>query len=89
MEDSDRAISAYENALRFNPYSVPAISAIAGVHRGMDRFGKAVEYFQRVLQVLPESGETWGAMGESAHGEKQGTKSALLTSLSRQATATS
>ncbi|CEH14207.1 FOG: TPR repeat [Ceraceosorus bombacis] len=63
MEDFDRAIAAYEAALRHNPYSVPAISAIAGVHRTMDHFEKAVEYFQRVLNIVPENGETWGAMG--------------------------
>lgn len=67
MEDFDRAIGAYESALRHNPYSVPAISAIAGVHRSLDRFSKAVDYFQRVLNIVPESGETWGAMGESEY----------------------
>ncbi|PWN53606.1 hypothetical protein IE53DRAFT_136811 [Violaceomyces palustris] len=63
MEDFDRALSAYESALRHNPYSVPAMSAIAGVHRTMDHFERAVEYFQRVLNIVPENGETWGAMG--------------------------
>lgn len=63
MEDFDRALTAYDSALRQNPYSVPAISAIASVHRSLDRFGKAVEFFQKVLQILPENGETWGAMG--------------------------
>jgi tetratricopeptide (TPR) repeat protein len=40
MEDYERAIAAYESALRHNPYSVPAMNAIAGVHRTMDRFEK-------------------------------------------------
>lgn len=40
MEDYERAIAAYESALRHHPYSVPAMSAIAGVHRTLDRFEK-------------------------------------------------
>lgn len=40
MEDYDRAIAAYESALRHNPYSIPAMSAIAGVYRTLDRFSK-------------------------------------------------
>ena len=40
MEDYERAIAAYESSLRHNPYSVPAMNAIAGVHRTMDRFEK-------------------------------------------------
>ncbi|SNX86681.1 probable TPR-containing protein Mql1 [Melanopsichium pennsylvanicum] len=63
MEDYDRALSAYEAALRHNPYSVPALSAIAGVHRTLDNFEKAVDYFQRVLNIVPENGDTWGSMG--------------------------
>ncbi|SPO31231.1 probable TPR-containing protein Mql1 [Ustilago trichophora] len=63
MEDYDRALSAYEAALRHNPYSVPALGAIAGVHRTLDNFEKAVDYFQRVLNIVPENGDTWGSMG--------------------------
>ncbi|EPQ27234.1 uncharacterized protein PFL1_05157 [Pseudozyma flocculosa PF-1] len=63
MEDFERALSAYESALRHNPYSVPALSAIAGVHRTLDNFEKAVDYFQRVLNIVPENGDTWGSMG--------------------------
>ncbi|GAC97727.1 hypothetical protein PHSY_005314 [Pseudozyma hubeiensis SY62] len=63
MEDYDRALSAYEAALRHDLYSVPALSAIAGVHRTLDNFEKAVDYFQRVLNIVPENGDTWGSMG--------------------------
>lgn len=45
MEDYDRAIAGYESALRHNPYSVPAMSAIAGVHRTLDRFEKVRFFF--------------------------------------------
>lgn len=65
MEDHDRAISAYEGALRHNPYSITTLNAIASLHRALDRFSKAIDYFQRVLNIQPENGETWGAMGES------------------------
>lgn len=44
MEDYERAIAAYESSLRHNPYSVPAMNAIAGVHRTMDRFEKVSDY---------------------------------------------
>ncbi len=40
MEDYDRAIAAIENALRHNPRSVQALSAIAGVYRSIDQFDK-------------------------------------------------
>ena len=63
MEDFERALSAYESALRHNPFSVPALNAIAGVHRTLDNFEKAVDYFQRVLNIVPENGDTWGSMG--------------------------
>lgn len=63
MDDSARALSAYDSALLHNPYSVPALSAMASVYRSLDHFDLAVEYFQRVLNIDRENGEVWGAMG--------------------------
>lgn len=63
MNDQDRALSAFENALRHNPSSVLGLNAVASIARGRDDFDKAIEYFQRILNANPENGEVWGSMG--------------------------
>ncbi|ODQ74569.1 hypothetical protein LIPSTDRAFT_81159 [Lipomyces starkeyi NRRL Y-11557] len=63
MGDHDRAMHAYEAALRHNPYSIPAMSAIANILRQKEQFARAVEYYQSILTFSQESGETWGALG--------------------------
>ncbi|WFD42785.1 glucose repression mediator protein [Malassezia psittaci] len=63
MEDYTRALSAYDSALLHNPYSVAALSAMATMYRTLDHFDLAVECFQRVLNITPDNGEVWGAMG--------------------------
>ncbi|KAG9098698.1 glucose repression mediator protein [Ceratobasidium sp. UAMH 11750] len=50
MNDLDRALAAYEHAIRHNPRS------IAGITR-------AVEHFQRVLSLQLENGDVWSALG--------------------------
>lgn len=64
MNDQDRALSAFENALRHNPSSVLGLNAVASIARGRDDFDKAIEYFQRILNANPENGEVWGSMGK-------------------------
>ncbi|KAJ2676819.1 glucose repression mediator protein [Coemansia spiralis] len=63
MNESERALAAYENALRHNPYSQAALSQIANIYRGREDFEKAVEYFQRIVNIDSANGETWGAIG--------------------------
>lgn len=63
MGDHDRAIHAFEAVLRHNPYSIPAMSAIANIFRSKEQFARAVEYYQSILGFSQESGETWGALG--------------------------
>ncbi|WFC98697.1 glucose repression mediator protein [Malassezia yamatoensis] len=63
MEDYTRALSAYDSALLHNPYSVAALSAMATMYRTLDHFDLAVECFQRVLNITPDNGKVWGAMG--------------------------
>lgn len=63
MGDLDNAISAYEQALRHNQVSIPAMSAIASVLRTREQFPKAVEYLQNILKLDPNSGESWGSLG--------------------------
>ncbi|KAI9368589.1 hypothetical protein BJX61DRAFT_537136 [Aspergillus egyptiacus] len=63
MGDLDGAMSAYEQALRHNQWSVPAMNAISCILRTKEQFPKAVEYLQNILKLDPTSGETWGSLG--------------------------
>ncbi|KAH8120724.1 hypothetical protein DFH11DRAFT_1500001 [Phellopilus nigrolimitatus] len=63
MGDLDRALSAYESALRHNPHSLPGLTQVAGIARIRENYSKAIEYFQRVLQFQQENGEVWSALG--------------------------
>ncbi|KAJ1765940.1 glucose repression mediator protein [Coemansia sp. RSA 2526] len=63
MGEHDRALAAYDNALRHNPYSQPALTQIANIHRSREEFDKAVEYFQRIINIDGTNGEIWGAIG--------------------------
>ncbi|ORE11518.1 TPR-like protein [Rhizopus microsporus var. microsporus] len=63
MSDWERAVNAYESALRHNPYSITALSHIASLCRGREQFGKAVEYFKRILALQENNGEAWSALG--------------------------
>ncbi|KAI8052687.1 hypothetical protein BDF21DRAFT_173334 [Thamnidium elegans] len=63
MTDYDKAMSCYESALRHNPYSVVALSQIASLCRGREQFGRAVDFFKRILAIQENNGETWAALG--------------------------
>ncbi|CAG8651441.1 17610_t:CDS:10 [Funneliformis caledonium] len=63
MQEYDRAMSAYESALRHNAYSIAALSGIAALCRGREQFPRAVDYFQRILNIDQTNGEIWGALG--------------------------
>ncbi|CAI2163681.1 11924_t:CDS:10 [Funneliformis geosporum] len=63
MQEYDRAMSAYESALRHNAYSIAALSGIAALCRGREQFPRAVDYFQRILNIDQANGEIWGALG--------------------------
>ncbi|KAL4793242.1 hypothetical protein BDV19DRAFT_366874 [Aspergillus venezuelensis] len=63
MGDLDGAMNAYEQALRHNQWSIPAMNAISCILRARDQFPKAIEYLQNILKLDPTSGETWGSMG--------------------------
>ncbi len=64
MQDQDRALAAFENALRHNPTSILGLNAVASIARSRDNFDKAIEYFQRILNIKQDNGEVWGSMGE-------------------------
>ena len=63
MTDYDKAMTCYESALRHNPYSVVALTQIASLCRGREQFGRAVDYFKRILAIQENNGETWAALG--------------------------
>lgn len=63
MGDFERAVAAYDTSLRHNPYSIPTLKAIANLYRGREMFSKAVDYYQSILQLNQQSGETWGSLG--------------------------
>ncbi|EIW86324.1 TPR-like protein, partial [Coniophora puteana RWD-64-598 SS2] len=63
MNDLEHAISAYENALRHNPMSLPGLTQVAGIARIKENYPKAIEYFQRVISMQEDNGEVWSALG--------------------------
>jgi glucose repression mediator protein len=64
MQDQDRALTAFEHALRHNPSSILGLNAVASIARSREDFNKAIEYFQRILNIKQDNGEVWGSMGE-------------------------
>lgn len=63
MNDQPRALQAFENALRHNPNSILGLNAVASLARNRDDFDKAIEYFQRILNIKQDNGDVWGSMG--------------------------
>jgi glucose repression mediator protein len=63
MGDLDRAMQAFEAALRMNPYSIPAMNSISCILRTKEQFPKAVEYLQSILNMDNTNGEIWGSLG--------------------------
>lgn len=63
MGDYDGAIHAFEQALRHNQWSIPAMSAISCILRSREHFQKAIEYLQNIIKLDPQSGDSWGSLG--------------------------
>ncbi|EGS23748.1 uncharacterized protein CTHT_0004500 [Thermochaetoides thermophila DSM 1495] len=63
MGNLDDAMGAYERALRHNPQSIPAMTAISCVLRTREEFQKAAEYLQAILRLDETNGEAWGNLG--------------------------
>jgi glucose repression mediator protein len=64
IPDLTEALHAYEHALRANPRSIPAMSAISTILRTQEHFPKAVEYLNQILKLDPANGDCWGSLGE-------------------------
>ncbi|KAF1808546.1 TPR-like protein [Eremomyces bilateralis CBS 781.70] len=59
----DDAIQSYQEVIRHNPYSVPAMIAISHILRSRDQFPQAVDVLRSILKLEPNSGEVWGSLG--------------------------
>jgi tetratricopeptide (TPR) repeat protein len=64
MQDYDGAMQCYEQALKFNQWSVPAMQGIACILRTKDAFPAAVEYLRTILKVDQTNGDVWGSLGK-------------------------
>lgn len=64
MQDYDGAMQCYEQALKFNQWSVPAMQGIACILRTKDAFPAAVEYLRTILKVDQANGDVWGSLGK-------------------------
>ncbi|KAI8355652.1 hypothetical protein EDC96DRAFT_516125 [Choanephora cucurbitarum] len=63
MNDQDKAIEAYQSALRHNPQSIPALTQMAGLFRAKEKFSEAVDYFKMILALQENNGEAWASLG--------------------------
>ena len=63
MGEYDRAITCFDAALKHSPYSIPVLSSIANIYRSKEMFGKAIEFYQTILNLDQDNGETWGSLG--------------------------
>ncbi|KAJ1340278.1 hypothetical protein BSLG_005104 [Batrachochytrium salamandrivorans] len=62
MMEPERAVLSYESALRHNPFSEQTLTLIAALCRSLEQYGKAADYFQRILKINEVNGEIWGAL---------------------------
>ena len=61
--DLDRAILAFDSALRHVPNNFEVIVKLANIYRLKDVFFKAAELYEQALNFNQENGETWGLLG--------------------------
>ena len=66
MGDADAAMQAYEQALRINQWSIPAMQSISCILRTKEQFPHAVDYLKTILTVDKMNGEVWGNLGMSS-----------------------
>jgi glucose repression mediator protein len=60
----DGAISAYEQAIKHNSWSVPAMQSISSILRARDQFSQAVDYLKNILKIDVNNGDVWGSLGK-------------------------
>lgn len=62
LSETDRAIHAYESALRHNPYSSSALLRLAGLFKLKERYSQAADCYQRLLNIESQNGEYWSSL---------------------------
>lgn len=63
MDDFDKAVFAFNASLRYNPYNIATLKAIANIYRSKEKFAKAVEFYKSILNLNQNSGDIWGCLG--------------------------
>lgn len=63
MNDQERALQAYEAALRHNPNSEQTLMILAEMYKELEKYQRAAEFFSRILKHNEVNGEIWGALG--------------------------
>jgi hypothetical protein len=53
MGDLEHAATAYENALRHNPMSIPGLTQVAGIARIKENYPMVRSFFSSLLQLKP------------------------------------
>jgi general transcriptional corepressor CYC8 len=64
QNDQDGALYSYEQVLRHNQYSVPAMLAISHILRSRDQFAPAIDYLRHITKIDSTNGDVWGSLGE-------------------------
>lgn len=81
LGEMNEAMAAYEQALRHNPQSIPALNASSSILRSREDFPKAAEYLHTIVKLDSQNGEAWGSLGTMKLNTGLESKvSALLTS---------
>lgn len=78
MNNGNDAISAYENALRHNRYSVHAMLAIANILRGRDQFAPAIDYLRAITKFEERNGDVWASLGITPNSRRLPLRSLLI-----------
>lgn len=62
MSESERAVYAYESAIRHNPYSIPALQRLGHFYLQQERYTQASECFQRLINLDNHHGDAWASL---------------------------
>lgn len=62
MSESERAIYAYESAIRHNPYSILALQRLGHFYLQQERYNQASECFQRLINLDNHHGDAWASL---------------------------
>ncbi len=63
--DLDGAAACYEQALRHNSYSIPAMLGVANIYKQRDQFAQAIDYLTAITKLEENHGEVWALLGKS------------------------